>query len=73
MSSRKRTSPTKARIRDERQPNQTSASYARTIFSAVSFSIIREYFDWAKVVIDSMRGTHPVLEYLFDAAYRVRP
>jgi guanosine-3',5'-bis(diphosphate) 3'-pyrophosphohydrolase len=34
---------------------------------------IREYFDWAKQVVDQMRGTHAVLESLFDAAYAQRP
>ncbi len=29
-----------------------------------------EYFDWAKSVIDGVRGTHPRLEALFDAAYQ---
>lgn len=33
----------------------------------------REYFDWAKAVIDRIRGTHPTLESLFDEAYRRRP
>ena len=33
----------------------------------------REYFDWGRAVIDGMRGTHPRLEELFDAAYRMRP
>jgi guanosine-3',5'-bis(diphosphate) 3'-pyrophosphohydrolase len=33
----------------------------------------REYFDWAKQVVDRMRGTHPLLEELFDAAYAKRP
>jgi guanosine-3',5'-bis(diphosphate) 3'-pyrophosphohydrolase len=33
----------------------------------------REYFDWANSVIDGLRGTHPTLENLFDAAYAVRP
>jgi GTP diphosphokinase / guanosine-3',5'-bis(diphosphate) 3'-diphosphatase len=32
----------------------------------------REYFDWAKRVVDGMRGVHPVLEDAFDAAYRMR-
>ncbi len=32
-----------------------------------------EYFDWAKSVIDGMRGTHTRLEVLFDAAYALRP
>lgn len=31
------------------------------------------YFDWAHEVIAAMRGTHPHLESLFDAAYRLRP
>ena len=31
------------------------------------------YFDWALQVVDRMRGTHPALEALFDAAYRQRP
>jgi GTP diphosphokinase / guanosine-3',5'-bis(diphosphate) 3'-diphosphatase len=33
----------------------------------------REYFDWGRTVIEEMRGTHPRLEELFDAAYRMRP
>jgi guanosine-3',5'-bis(diphosphate) 3'-pyrophosphohydrolase len=33
----------------------------------------REYFDWAKRVVDGMRGTHARLEAAFDAAYRRRP
>ena len=33
----------------------------------------REYFDWATRVADQMRGTHPALEALFDAAARTRP
>jgi guanosine-3',5'-bis(diphosphate) 3'-pyrophosphohydrolase len=32
-----------------------------------------EYFDWAKSVIDALRGTHPRLEALFDAVYEERP
>ena len=32
-----------------------------------------EYFDWAKSVIDGIRGTHTRLEVLFDAAYALRP
>ncbi len=32
----------------------------------------REYFDWAKQVIDQLRGTHPELEELFDQAYSRR-
>lgn len=33
----------------------------------------REYFDWAKQVVDRMRGTHRRLERLFDEAYARRP
>ena len=33
----------------------------------------REYFEWAKAVIDGLRGAHPKLEALFDAAYARRP
>jgi len=33
----------------------------------------REYFDWAKRVIDQLRGAHPDLEALFDQAYSARP
>ena len=33
----------------------------------------REYFEWAKAVIDGLRGVHPQLEALFDAAYARRP
>ena len=29
-----------------------------------------EYFDWAKAVIDGVRGVHPQLEAVFDGAYR---
>jgi GTP diphosphokinase / guanosine-3',5'-bis(diphosphate) 3'-diphosphatase len=29
----------------------------------------RQYLDWAKRVVDEMRGVHPVLEALFDAVY----
>jgi GTP diphosphokinase / guanosine-3',5'-bis(diphosphate) 3'-diphosphatase len=32
----------------------------------------REYFDWAKSVIDGLRGHHPRLEAAFDAAYAMR-
>ena len=31
------------------------------------------YFDWAKQVIDQVRGTHAKLEALFDAEYAGRP
>ena len=33
----------------------------------------REYFEWAKQVIDGLRGTHAPLEAAFDAAYRRKP
>ena len=33
----------------------------------------REYFDWAKAVIDRLRGVHPGLEAAFDAAFARRP
>jgi len=32
----------------------------------------REYFDWAKQVVDGLRGVHPRLEAAFDAAYSMR-
>jgi GTP diphosphokinase / guanosine-3',5'-bis(diphosphate) 3'-diphosphatase len=33
----------------------------------------REYFDWAKAVVDPMRGVHPDLEALFDREYARKP
>jgi GTP diphosphokinase / guanosine-3',5'-bis(diphosphate) 3'-diphosphatase len=33
----------------------------------------REYFDWAKNVVDKMRGCNAALESLFDAEYARRP
>jgi len=33
----------------------------------------REYFGWAKKVVDGLRGVHPRLEKLFDAAYSKKP
>jgi len=33
----------------------------------------REYFDWAKRVIDRVRGTNAKLERRFDSLYRQRP
>jgi guanosine-3',5'-bis(diphosphate) 3'-pyrophosphohydrolase len=33
----------------------------------------RDYFDWAKRVIDQVRGTNSKLETRFDALYRKRP
>jgi GTP diphosphokinase / guanosine-3',5'-bis(diphosphate) 3'-diphosphatase len=32
----------------------------------------REYFDWAKRVVDGLRGAHAQLEAAFDAAYGMR-
>lgn len=33
----------------------------------------QEYFEWAKAVVDGLRGTHPTLEHLFDEAFRMKP
>jgi guanosine-3',5'-bis(diphosphate) 3'-pyrophosphohydrolase len=33
----------------------------------------QEYFEWAKQVIDGLRGAHPRLEAAFDAAYARKP
>jgi guanosine-3',5'-bis(diphosphate) 3'-pyrophosphohydrolase len=33
----------------------------------------KEYFDWAREVVDQLRGTHPRLEQLFDEAYAGKP
>lgn len=33
----------------------------------------RHYFDWAKEVVDQLRGTNPDLELRFDQVYRKRP
>jgi guanosine-3',5'-bis(diphosphate) 3'-pyrophosphohydrolase len=33
----------------------------------------REYFDWAKSVVDRLRGANPRLEAAFDRAYSRRP
>ena len=33
----------------------------------------QEYFDWAKRVVDQLRGVHPGLESAFDIAYGHRP
>jgi len=38
-----------------------------------SLSRRQEYYDWAKAVIDGLRGVHPGLESIFDEAYRARP
>jgi len=31
------------------------------------------YFDWAKRIVDGLRGAHPRLEAIFDATYALRP
>lgn len=33
----------------------------------------REYFDWARTVVDQVRGNHPRLEALSNAAHAARP
>lgn len=33
----------------------------------------REYFDWARRVVDALRGTHERLEAAFDEAFAARP
>lgn len=33
----------------------------------------QEYFEWAKAVVDGVRGVHPELERIFDEAYRQKP
>ena len=33
----------------------------------------RDYFDWAKAVVDEIRGTNQVLESLFDSQYAKKP
>ena len=33
----------------------------------------REYFNWAKSVVDEIRGVNPRLERYFDRLYRLRP
>ena len=33
----------------------------------------REYFEWAKRVVDRLRGTHPGLERQFDEVYAQKP
>lgn len=33
----------------------------------------QEYFDWAKSVVDNLRGTDAKLESLFDSTYQLRP
>ena len=36
-------------------------------------SRVRAYFDWAKEVVDQLRGAHPKLEAIFDEAYSRKP
>ena len=36
-------------------------------------SRVREYFDWARRVVDALRGVHPRLESIFDEAYSRKP
>ena len=36
-------------------------------------SRVRDYFDWAKTVVDALRGVHPRLERIFDEAYAGKP
>ena len=31
------------------------------------------YFDWARAVIEEMRGIHPLLEHIFDVACKAKP
>jgi GTP diphosphokinase / guanosine-3',5'-bis(diphosphate) 3'-diphosphatase len=31
------------------------------------------YFDWAKAVVDQLRGVNPALEHIFDEAFKLRP
>jgi guanosine-3',5'-bis(diphosphate) 3'-pyrophosphohydrolase len=33
----------------------------------------QEYFDWAKSVVDGLRGVHPSLESIFDETYKAKP
>jgi guanosine-3',5'-bis(diphosphate) 3'-pyrophosphohydrolase len=33
----------------------------------------QQYFDWAKAVVDGLRGVHPGLEGIFDGAHGARP
>ena len=33
----------------------------------------QEYFEWAKAVVDGVRGVHPELERIFDEVYKARP
>lgn len=33
----------------------------------------QDYFDWAKAVIDQLRGVNPALESIFDEVYSHKP
>jgi GTP diphosphokinase / guanosine-3',5'-bis(diphosphate) 3'-diphosphatase len=50
-------------LRDVAQSPPTEWSLARR----------QEYFDWAKAVVDRLRGVHPELERVFDEVYEDRP
>ena len=41
--------------------------------SGWSLSRKQDYFDWAKEVVDGLRGVHPALEHIFDETYKLRP
>lgn len=41
--------------------------------SGWSLSRKQEYFDWARAVVDGLRGVHPALEHIFDETYKLRP
>jgi hypothetical protein len=51
--------------RDVRVTDEVSAGW--------SIERIREYFDWAKSVINRVRGTNARLEKRFDQLYGMRP
>ncbi len=38
-----------------------------------SLERIRQYYDWAREVVDRLRGTHAELERRFDEVYSLRP
>ena len=46
----------------------------RALATPVSWPIERrrEYFDWARLVVDRLRGIHTRLEAIFDQAYAAR-
>ena len=41
----------------------------------VDWSLARkqDYFEWAKSVVDGLRGVNPGLEHIFDEAYKAKP